>query len=204
MIVFGKHNLCYKIMFGYRKVNMINEIIDIIDDPSCEEPLLFNLYNARGDVVYRVRGVTKQELEKPKVVDVNIPGAALVLNEERDKIRKIQDNYHCVWKSEVKEKRLNALAKLKKETNWKLRVLNEQYNAENEKRKMREKDMRSGEETLKCSVDSKMREGASNLLFFSDSVHKEALKKTKKVKIKESIRRSARIAEIIRRKSLRK
>lgn len=196
-------------MFGYRKAKMITELFDIVNDTSSQEPLLFNLYNAKGDVVYSVRGVTKQDLEKPKVVDINIPGGALVLNEERDKMRKIQDKYHCVWKSDIKEQRLNALAKLKKETNWKLRVLNEQYIRNSKEREIREKDMRSGEETVQGPVDSKMREGASNLLFFSKSVRKEVLKKNNKIKIKDPLRsyplrRSARIAEIIRRKSLRK
>ena len=162
-------------MFGYRKAKMITELIDIVNNTSSQEPVLFNLYNAKGDVVYPVCGVTKQDLEKPKVVDVNIPGGALVLNEERDKMRKIQDKYRNVWNSDVKEKRLNALAKLKKETNWKLRVLNEQYNAEEREREIREKEMRSGEK----KVDSKMKEGANNLLFFSESVRKEAAKKNK-------------------------
>lgn len=196
-------------MFGYRNAKMMNELIDIVNTASSQEPLLFNIYNANGDVVYSVCGVTKQVLEKPKVVDVNIPGGALVLNEERNNMRKINDKYRCVWKSDVKEKRLDALAKLKKETNWKLRVLNEQYIRNSKEREIREKDMRSGEETVQGPVDSKMQEGANNLLFFSKSVRKEVLKKNNKIKIKDPLRsyplrRSARIAEIIRRKSLRK
>jgi len=194
-------------MFGYRKAKMINEIVDIVT-PS-QEPLLFNIHNARGDIVYSVTGVTKQDLEKPKVVDVNIPGGALVLREERYRISAIHDKYRCVWKSDVKEKREHALAKLKKETNWKLRVLNEQYISNSKKREIREKNMRSGKETVQGPVDSNILEGASNLLFFSESVHKEVLKKNNKIKIKDPLksyplRRSARIAEITRRKSLRK
>ena len=183
-------------MFGYRKAKMMNEIVDIVT-PS-QEPILFNVHNAREEVVYSVRGFTKQDLEKPKVVDVNIPGGALVLNEERNKIGEIKNKYRQIWKSDIKEKRLNAIAKVKKETNWKLRVLNEKYISENKEREIREKNMRSGEET----VDSKMQAGAKNLLFFSESLKKEVEKKSNK--IKDPLRRSARIAEITRRKSLRK
>lgn len=168
------------------KAKMIEDIIDIINYDHNEYPLLFNLYNDRGDVVNNIYGPTKQDIEKPKVVDVNIPGGALVLNEERNKIREIEDKYSYVWKVDVKEKRINAISKVKKETNWKLRVLNEQYYLKTEERENLEKDMRA----------------ASDLLFFSKSVHKEAAKKNKQVNIKESnSRRSARIAEKIKRKS---
>lgn len=191
-------------MFGKRKAMMMQEIIDIINyDDYDQEPLIFNIYNSRGDVVHEIRGVTKQDIEKPKTVDINVPGGRLIVNEENSKMREIQNKYRNVWRSDIKDKRLNALAELRKETNWKLRVLNEQYYLKTEEREIREKEMRSGKETIQGSTDSEMREGANNLLFFSESVKKEAAKKNKKVKIKESIRRSARIAELVRRKSLR-
>ncbi len=90
------------------------------------EPILFEIKNYQGKLIKIVKGTTKQDINKPKVVDVNIEGGNYILSEERERIREVTNNYRQVWKKDVKQQREELLETIKKETNWKLRVLHEQ------------------------------------------------------------------------------
>ena len=137
------------------------------------EPILFEIKNYQGKVLKVVKGTTKQDINKPKVVDVNIEGGNYIVSEERDRIQEVKNNYRQVWKKDVKQQREQLIETIKKETNWKLRVLNEQA-----------KEAKKRQDIM---------EAAEALIMLSKQ---EAKKKSKKVVTNESLkpRRSSRIA----------
>lgn len=142
-----------------------------------EELKLFDIYNYRKELVKTVVGPTKEKFEKTKVVNTNVKYAFYVLMEEREIIRKIENKYRNIWKKDVKENRDKEIGKIKKMTNWKLRVLNEQE-----------------------KIEKDMLEAAETLVEFSKEAKKEAkkkkiVKKGETIEIKGPVRRSNRIAQ---------
>ena len=149
--------------------------IELTDD----EPVLFDIYNYSGELVKSIRGTTNENIEKSKVVNTNVKYGFYILCEERNKINKIEKKYRKIWEKGIKELREKKISEVRKETNWKLRVLNE-----------REKE------------HEKMLKDAELLLEFSKKALKEAKKEEKKeekknknISNKEPTRRSSRIAE---------
>lgn len=142
-----------------------------------EELKLFDIYNYRKELVKTVVGPTKEKFEKTKVVNTNVKYAFYVLMEEREIIRKIENKYRNIWKKDVKENRDKEIGKIKKMTNWKLRVLNEQEKIE--------KDMLEAAETLvEFSKEAKKK-----------AKKKKIVKKGETIEIKGPVRRSNRIAQ---------
>lgn len=154
----------------------------ITQNDNTDEPVLFELKGYNGHVKDVIRGTTKQDINKPKAVNTSVKGGFYVLIEERDRINEIESKYREVWKKHIKEKREKEIAEIKKLSNWKLRVLNEQV--KEEEKRIKEKE--------------EMMEAAKTLVSFSKKAHKEEYKRVKKgrpLEIKGPIRRSSRIAQ---------
>lgn len=154
----------------------------ITQNDNRDEPVLFELKGYNGHVKDVIRGTTKQDINKPKAVNTSVKGGFYVLIEERDRINEIESKYKEVWKKHIKEKREKEIAEIKKLSNWKLRVLNEQE--KKEEKRIKEKE--------------EMMEAAKTLVSFSKKAHKEynkTVKKGRTLEIKGPIRRSSRIAQ---------
>lgn len=155
-----------------------NKEIDLTDEES--ELKLFDIYNYKRGIkriVKTVLGPTKEKFEKTKVVNTNVKYAFYVLLEERELIKKIEKKYYNIWGKGMKENRDKEIGKIKKMTNWKLRVLNEQE-----------------------KIEKDMLEAAETLVEFSKEAKKEAkkkkiVKKGETIEIKGPVRRSNRIAQ---------
>jgi hypothetical protein len=151
----------------------------MITQDNREEPVLFELKGYNGQVKDVIRGTTKQDINKPKAVNSSIKGGFYVIMEERDRINEIESKYRQVWKKDTKEKREKEIAEIRKVSNWKLRILNEQ--AKEEEKRIKEKE--------------EMMEAALVSLKTSKKVHNE-YKRVKKGRTKgEPVRRSSRIAQ---------
>jgi hypothetical protein len=146
--------------------------IDLTND---DEPVLFDIYNYSGTLVKSIRGTTNERIAKSKVVNTNVKYGFYILCEERTKINKIENKYDKIWKKDIKEKRDKMIEAVRKETNWKLRVLNERA-------KEREQMLKDAELLLEFSNKAK-KEGEKNN------------KKNKKIENKEPTRRSSRLAK---------
>lgn len=145
------------------------------------EHILFEIKNYQGKVIKVVKGTTKQDINKPRVVDVNVEGGKYIVSEEQDRISEVKHKYNEVWKKDIKQQREQLLETIKKETNWKLRVLNEQA----KEAKNKAKEAKNREDIM---------EAAEALIMLSKQ---EPKKKSKKVVTNESLkkpRRSSRIA----------
>lgn len=97
-----------------------------------EEQVLFTINNTFGGRVTKVAdiyGPTKEKLEKTKPVPISSKYAKYILAERRERIKKLDS--HKNRNKYFKENKIDELEKQKneviKETNWKLRVLEEQY-----------------------------------------------------------------------------
>lgn len=143
--------------------------IDLTND---DEPVLFDIYNYSGTLVKSIRGTTNERKSKSKVVNTNVKYGFYILCEERTKINKIENKYDKIWKKDIKEKRDKMIEAVRKETNWKLRVLNE-----------------------RAKEREQMLKDAELLLEFSNKAKKEGEKKNKKIENKEPTRRSSRLAK---------
>lgn len=94
--------------------------------------VLFEIYDRHDKVVKTIYGPTNQRLNKPKAVNIKTPGGYHVINEEKRTIKAIEEKwFNC--KLSDKEEKEKIIKNLRNETNWKLRVLNEQERMEEEK-----------------------------------------------------------------------
>lgn len=141
-----------------------------------ERSVLFSIYDYKGTVVRDVYGPTKEQLNKPKPVNCCITGAFYILQEERSKLKDIEKKYREVWKKDIKEIREKIIKRIKSETNWKLRVLNEQ---------LREK-----------IKQEEIMEAAEALIKLSKSAERSTTRKANKKIEEQPLRRSSRIAKI--------
>jgi len=141
--------------------------------------VLFSIYDYKGTVVRDVYGPTNEKLNKTKPVNCCIAGAFYILQEESRRIGHIKSQYsRRKGITEISE----FIKKIKKETNWKLRVLNEQL-------KEKIKESKIIEETMKA---------AQALIKLSKSAERIATRKANKEKREgqQPVRRSSRIAII--------
>jgi len=91
------------------------------------KPILFTIYDYDIDhsIIKHIRGYTNQQIDKPTVVNENVIYGRFVLEEEKQKIHKIIKKYHYIYDIGTNEKRMAEIDAIKKETNWKLRILND-------------------------------------------------------------------------------
>jgi hypothetical protein len=110
--------------------------IELTDD---DKPVLFDITNYSGELVKSIRGTTNETIEKSKVVNTNVKYGFYILCEERKKINKIENKYLNIWEKGTKELREKKISEVRKETNWKLRVLNERAKEHEKRAKENEK-----------------------------------------------------------------
>jgi hypothetical protein len=137
-----------------------------------QEPILFEIKNYKGEVIEVVKGTTKQDINKPKVVNVNVKGGSYIVSEERELIMKVKNKYNEVWKKDVKQQREQLLETIKKETNWKLRVLNERVKEAKKKQDIMEAAeglMLLSKQELKRKPKNKVAVKTTNVSLFDKS-----------------------------------
>lgn len=88
---------------------------------------LFKIQDHYGNVIKRIYGVSKEQYNKPSKTNENVKYGKLVLNEEQIKLRIIFDKYSMRYYNHINEARYYEITQVIRETNWKLRVLNERY-----------------------------------------------------------------------------
>lgn len=157
-----------------------------------ERNVLFTIYDFKGTVVRDVYGPTKEQLNKSKPVNCCITGAFYILQEERSKLKDIEKKYREVWKKDIKDIREKIIKRIRSETNWKLRVLNEQLRKKIKEEKIMEAAKIKQEEVM---------EAAEALIKLSKSAERSIARKANKKKREEQqqqqpARRSSRIAKI--------
>lgn len=141
-----------------------------------DEPILFNIYNKDGDIIDTIRGTTNQRINKPRVINFRVNKHDIMIESEDYEIDQIYKKYPLVGPPGTTEKLNDELSKLRLETNWKLRVLNEE-----------EEEMRIRDETLKA---------AETLIELSNSEIKKKRRNYRKMILElKSIRRSERLSK---------
>lgn len=141
-----------------------------------DEPILFNMYNKDGDIIDTIRGNTKQRINKPRVINFIVNKHDIMMESEDYEIDKIYKKYPLVGPPGTTEKLNDELSKLRLETNWKLRVLNE-----------KEQEMGIRDETLKA---------AETLIELSNSENKKKRRNYRKMILElKSMRRSERLSK---------
>ena len=153
-----------------------------------EKRVLFSIYNYKGEVVRDVYGPTHEQLNKPKPVNCCIKGAFYLLEEERRNIRKTETHYPHVWKKEIKEIREKIVKRIKSETNWKLRVLNEQLREKNKESKDIEKTMEAAQALIKLSMSAERKANNKKKRELQPSRRSSRIAKIENEKIKKNCR----------------
>ena len=97
-----------------------------------KKPILFEIYKInefdQPVIIKTIYGTTDHDVKKPKVVDENVKYGTYVIEEEQDKIQEIQEKYWNKYEIGTQETKNKEIEKIRKITNWKLRILNDIYN----------------------------------------------------------------------------
>lgn len=94
-------------------------------DSDNEDDVLFTVYDENGDYYDDIIGETTEDINKPRPVNENVLYGDLIIAEEKRKINKIYKKYEKNFEIGTKEKIQKDIDTIKKDTNWKLRILNE-------------------------------------------------------------------------------
>jgi len=94
-------------------------------DSDNEDDVLFTVYDENGDYYDDIIGETTEDVNKPRPVNENVLYGDLIIAEEERKINKIYKKYEKNFEIGTKEKIQKDIDTIKKDTNWKLRILNE-------------------------------------------------------------------------------
>jgi len=89
--------------------------------------LLFCIRDKNDNIIKVLTGVTNEKKENQKVVNENVKYGEHLLDEEERKINKVIKKYEKCFKTGTQEKINSEIEEINKETNWKIRVLNERY-----------------------------------------------------------------------------
>ena len=106
-----------------KKVNRYNN--------KCYKPEIFRICDVSDSGEFKniiIRGYTLQEYDKSKPVNINVKYGNLLLKEESFLINEINRQYRFNFKIGSLEEKRNKLNEIKKNINWKFRVLNDIYN----------------------------------------------------------------------------
>tara|TARA_B100000900_G_C20372663_1_gene631058 strand:- start:213 stop:686 length:474 start_codon:yes stop_codon:yes gene_type:complete len=92
---------------------------------SDDEPILFSIVDRDNFIIDDILGITKENIDKPRVVDENVLYGDLVIAEEKRIIDKIYNDYKNSFEIGTNEIIRKQIEEIRKQTNWKLRVLKE-------------------------------------------------------------------------------
>ncbi len=117
-----------------------------MDELNNEEPILFNIYDYGGNIIDSIRGTTNQDINSPKMINYWVNKHCIILESERYEIGELSTPKFLK----------DDIIKIRKETNWKLRVLHERDIIANKKERMEEEELEAAEALLKLSRNKEM------------------------------------------------
>lgn len=74
-----------------------------------------------------IKGNTVQDYDKQRPVNENVMYGKFLIKEEKERLTEINNRYKGIYKIGTTEKKIQEITVLKKDINWKFRVLNDLY-----------------------------------------------------------------------------